>query len=51
MEWCYNAENDSVFRTLKDRILHTPILVLPDPYRSFSVVCDASESFVGGTLL
>ncbi|GMF54598.1 unnamed protein product [Phytophthora fragariaefolia] len=45
------AEHQHAFKTIKDNILHAPILALPDPDRPFSVVCDASDFAIGCALL
>ncbi|OWZ14103.1 LOW QUALITY PROTEIN: Retroelement [Phytophthora megakarya] len=39
------------FKVIKESLLHAPILVLPDPDRPFSVVCDASDFAIGCALL
>ena len=40
-----------VIKAVKGSLLHAPILALPDSDRPFSVACDASEFFIGCTLL
>ena len=40
-----------VFKAVKGGLLHAPILALPDSDRPFSVACDASDFFIGRTLL
>ncbi|POM60516.1 Pol protein, partial [Phytophthora palmivora] len=50
-EWCWNAEQQSAFETIKETLLQAPILALPDPDRPFSVVCDASDFAIGCALL
>ena len=43
VDWCWHAEHDDDFRTIKDSLITAPILSLSDPDRPFSVVCDASD--------
>ncbi|GMF46739.1 unnamed protein product [Phytophthora fragariaefolia] len=50
-EWRWNAEHQDAFEAIKEIHLHAPILVLPDPDRPFSVVCDASDFAIGCALL
>ncbi|GMF28605.1 unnamed protein product [Phytophthora fragariaefolia] len=49
-EWRWNAEHQDAFEAIKESLLHAPILVLPDPDRPFSVVCDASDLAIGCAL-
>ena len=49
--WCWNVLHDDAFKAVKESLLHAPILALPDPYRPFSVVCDASDFAIGCALL
>ncbi|CAH0522642.1 unnamed protein product [Peronospora belbahrii] len=51
VEWCWNAEHHEAFESIKEGLLHAPILALPDPDRPFSVVCDASDFAIGSALL
>jgi hypothetical protein len=39
------------FETLKKKLKITPILILPDVYKSFSVYCDASYTSLGCVLM
>jgi hypothetical protein len=39
------------FETLKEKLTKTPILILPDVHRSFSVYCDASYTRLGYVLM
>lgn len=48
---CWHAEHKTAFQAVKESLLHAPILVLPDPDRPFSVVCDASDFAIGSALL
>ncbi|GMF53879.1 unnamed protein product [Phytophthora fragariaefolia] len=50
-EWRWNAEHQDAFEAIKERLLHAPILALPNPDRPFSVVCDASDFAIGCALL
>ncbi|GMF55669.1 unnamed protein product [Phytophthora fragariaefolia] len=50
-EWRWNAEHQHASEAIKNSLLHAPILALPDPDCSFSVVCDASDFAIGCTLL
>ncbi|OWZ04388.1 RxLR effector protein [Phytophthora megakarya] len=49
--WCWNTEQQAAFEAIKQSLLHGPILVLPDPGRPLSVVCDASDFAIGCALL
>ncbi|GMF53805.1 unnamed protein product [Phytophthora fragariaefolia] len=51
VECRWNAEHQDAFETIKERLLHAPILALPDPDRPFNVVCDASDFAIGCALL
>ncbi|GMG15714.1 unnamed protein product [Phytophthora fragariaefolia] len=50
-EWRWNAEYQDAFEAINESLLRAPILALPDPDRSFSVVCDASDFAIGCALL
>jgi len=50
-DWCWNTEHQDAFVAVKESFLHAPILALPDPDRSFSIVCDASDFAIGCALL
>ncbi|OWZ13298.1 RxLR effector protein [Phytophthora megakarya] len=50
MSWCWDTEQQAAFETILESLLHAPILVLPDPVRPFSVVCDASDFAIGCAL-
>jgi hypothetical protein len=39
------------FETLKDKLTMTPVLILPDVHKSFSVYCDASYTGLGCVLM
>ncbi|KAK7264749.1 hypothetical protein RJT34_32359 [Clitoria ternatea] len=47
--WTTQCENS--FQELKDRLTSAPVLVLPDPHRSFEVYCDASKQGLGSVLM
>ena len=49
VEWCWTSTEHFSFQEVKESLLHAPILALPDPDRSFSVVCDASDFFIGSS--
>ena len=51
VEWCWSSTEYDAFKAVKESLLHAPILALPDPDRSFSVVCDASDFAIGSALL
>ena len=46
----WDAQCESSFRTLKERLTIAPVLVLPDPSEPFVVYCDASKMGLGGVL-
>ncbi|KAJ8566168.1 hypothetical protein ON010_g6957 [Phytophthora cinnamomi] len=50
-DWRWDAEHQEAFEAIKASLFHAPILVLPDPARPFSVVCDASDFAIGCALL
>jgi hypothetical protein len=39
------------FETLKEKLTTTPVLILPDVHKSFSVYCDASYTGLGCVLM
>ena len=47
----WDAQCESSFRTLKERLTTAPVLVLPDPSEPFVVYCDASKMSLGGVLM
>ena len=47
----WDAQCESSFRTLKERLTTAPVLVLPNPSESFVVYCDASKMGLGGVLM
>ncbi|KAG2777433.1 hypothetical protein Pcac1_g12328 [Phytophthora cactorum] len=49
--WCWEVGHDEAFQAVKESLLRAPILALPDPDRSFSVVWDASDFAIGCALL
>ena len=51
MGWCWHDNHANAFKAIKDSLLTAPILALPDPYRPFIVVCDASDFAIGSALL
>ncbi|XP_058775479.1 uncharacterized protein LOC131649738 [Vicia villosa] len=48
-EW--NLECEKSFRKLKEKLTTAPVLVIPDPNRSYEVFCDASKKGLGGVLM
>ena len=51
VEWCWTSTEHDVFQAVKESLLHASILNLPDPDKSFSVVCDASDFSIGSAML
>ena len=51
VDWCWGDTEHEAFQSVKESLLHAPILALPDPDRPFSVVCDASGFAIGSALL
>ena len=49
--WCWDSTHANAFASVKESLLHAPILALPDPDRPFSVICDASDFAIGTALL
>jgi len=47
----WDAQCESSFHTLKERLVTAPILVLPDLSEPFVVYCDASKMGLGGVLM
>ena len=47
--WTEACENS--FNELKTRLTTTPVLTLPDIYRSFDIYCDASRRGIGCVLM
>jgi len=45
-EW--SAEVDSAFKTIKERMTSTPVLIIPNPEREFIVTTDASDFAILG---
>ena len=41
VDWCWGNTKHEAFQEVRESILHAPMLALPDPDRSFNVVCDA----------
>ncbi|XP_058760196.1 uncharacterized protein LOC131633499 [Vicia villosa] len=48
-EW--NFECEKSFQKLKEKLTTAPVLVIPDPNRSYEVFCDASKKGLGGVLM
>ena len=51
VKWCWTSTEAEDFKAVKEGLLHSSILALPDSDRPFSVACDASDFFIGCTLL
>ena len=51
VEWCWTSTEHDAFQAVKESLLHAPILVLPDTYRPVSVICDASDLYIGSAML
>ena len=50
VEWCWTSTEQDAFQSVKESLLHSPILAVPDPDRPFNVVCDASDFAIGSAL-
>ncbi|XP_058766746.1 uncharacterized protein LOC131640358 [Vicia villosa] len=48
-EW--DSECEESFQKLKKKLTTAPVLVIPDPDRSYEVFCDASKRGLGGVLM
>ena len=51
VEWCWTSTEHASFQAVNESLLYAPTLALPDPERSLSVVCDASDFAIGSALL
>lgn len=49
--WTWTAECHQAVETLKECLLTSPVLALPDPTRPYVVASDASKVAIGGVLL
>jgi hypothetical protein len=47
----WTTECESAFAQLKQALVQAPVLVLPDFYKPFTLVCDACDLAIGGILL
>jgi len=47
----WNEKCEASFKELKDRLTSSPVLILPDPQKSFDVYCDASKQGLGCVLM
>jgi hypothetical protein len=47
----WGAAQDQAFHTLIDKLIHAPLIQLPDFGKTFELECDASEIGIGGVLL
>jgi hypothetical protein len=47
----WGATQEHSFNTLIDKLIHTPLLQLPDFGKTFELECDASGIGIGGVLL
>ncbi|CAI5721012.1 unnamed protein product [Peronospora farinosa] len=50
-EWTWPKEQEDAFTSVKQSIVETPVLALPDANNPFSVVCDASNFAIGSALM
>ena len=50
-EWKWGSEEESAFKTLKDKLVAAPVLVYPDYKRPFHLFTDASAVGLGATLM
>ena len=48
-DWDSSCEQS--FMSLKERLTTTPVLIIPDPNKSYEVFCDASKRGLGGVLM
>ena len=51
IDWRWNNTHADAFRSIKESLLHAPILALSNPEYPFSVVWDASDFAIGSALL
>nr|KYP70096.1 Transposon Ty3-I Gag-Pol polyprotein [Cajanus cajan] len=47
----WDSTCEEIFQELKRRLTSAPVLVLPDPSKTFEVFCDASKLGLGGVLM
>ena len=47
----WGQKQEQAFVALKDRLIHAPILALPDFAKSFELECDASNVDIGAVLM
>ena len=48
-EW--DSECEQSFMSLKEKLTTAPVLVIPDPTKSYQIYCDASKMGLGGVLM
>nr|AAP50978.1 putative polyprotein [Oryza sativa Japonica Group]ABF97988.1 retrotransposon protein, putative, Ty3-gypsy subclass [Oryza sativa Japonica Group] len=51
VKYKWSEEYEQSFQELKNRLILAPILILPDPKKSFQVYCDASKIGLGCVLM
>lgn len=51
IDWCWADIKQDAFTTVKDSLVHAPILALPNYDLHFSVVCDSSDFAIGSSLI
>ena len=50
-EFEWNETAQKVFDTLKEKLITTPVLLLPDPEKPFTVTTDTSDYAIGAILI
>ena len=51
VEFKWTQKCQEAFEALKEKLLTSPVLVLPDVHKTFSVYCDASYTGMGCVLM
>ncbi|XP_058741757.1 uncharacterized protein LOC131614147 [Vicia villosa] len=51
VSFSWNSKCEKSFQKLKEKLTTAPVLVIPDPNRSYEVLCDASKKGLGGMLM
>ena len=50
-DWVWSKDKEDAFTSVKQSLIEAPVLALPDAYKPFSVVCDASNFAIGSALI